>query len=191
MSLRYDSAPTSGCLIQGEILADVWEHRSLLPPTELQERDALPYEAVYHDAVVVLNPWCDLYYDFEARQDAASEGNADSDVPNDKEVPYVFLCDAFEEKKIRARGVNRAVWRGIEKNQDPRYHFLPSAPVGAEETRTLPGLCLDFKKSFAIPTDRMYEGLGVGVSRVAVIPRVFREHLMVRYGYFMARVSLP
>lgn len=187
MPFRYDPPPPSGSLVQGEILQGVWEHRPLLPPTEVEEGTKLRYTSVHHEMTVILNPWCDLAWDFNGRENMEVANDFESDP---KAVPYVFLCDAFEASTIRGReSVNSGVWKVIKNNRDTRYHHLAAAEL-SDGSSSLPELCLDFKKAFALPTAQLYEGLNTGVTRVAIIPRVYREDLMVRFGYFLARVSL-
>lgn len=209
MPLRYDSPGTGGSLQQGEILCDIWEHRALIPAAGIDRGDEVPVRQVFHRRVIVMNPYCDLLWDYRSR-DAPLEFVApeprEADEPGDaieeqdEPVPYVILCDAYVEEEIRNRaGINRGVWQDMKKNNLLRYHFLPEGILERDEAqddlpepRMIPALYLDFKRVFTVPTKLLYPALATDdVGRLARLPDLFREDLAQRFTSFLGRVSLP
>ena len=84
------------------------------------------------------------------------------------------------------------IWKRIRQNQDERYHRFEAAPVGEPPVNQLPDLYLDFRKTMALPTGTLYEGLGSGkVMRLAVVPPVFVHDLMHRFYAYLSRIGLP
>ncbi len=140
---------------------------------------------------------CDLEQDFAVRfsperpADASKLLNRDYEAPH--LTPYVLLCNLYAEERIRGRVAGSDVWRRMKNNQDERYHKLDSAPF-----RTglwfgkFPDLYLDFKKTLALPTEQLCNGLGShSVRRVALVPHTYIHDLIHRFFGFLARVGLP
>lgn len=138
---------------------------------------------------------CDLEQDFYARFSDRRPATVSDVVRRDYSdpplVPYLLLCDMYEETEIRTRmPPGSAAWRRIGKNQDERYHHFEAAGYGGR--RSLPDLYLDFKKTFALPADNVYSGVDSGaVTRVAIVPPIYIHDLMHRFYGFLSRVGLP
>ena len=189
MPFAYEPAPTEPPLRQGELLRNVWLHVAGTV-RELAQGTQLDITSVRHELLVPLNADCDLYWDYEERFPADQPPTTDQTLPH--LVPFVILCGAYTQQEVRNReGVNQGVWRRIEQNQDERYYHLPAAPIGNPATGDLPGLVLDFKKAYGIPTPALYDGMAHGVLRVAMIPPVYLHDLMHRFYAFHSRVALP
>lgn len=194
MSLHYD-VPPNGSLRQGEILRDVRELRSSPAPPGEEAESEIQVFAVEHPLVVVLNSECDLSWDYDARNpDDAGELQSEEVDSLPKSVPYLFLADLHDEATILGRDdVNAGVLKRMSGNRDERYHRLPPGVVSRPEDEIkLPELFIDFKKTFALPTKLVYDGIGNGeITRVAVIPAVYVHHLSQRFHSFHSRVGLP
>jgi hypothetical protein len=124
----------SGPVQQGEILADVWEHRVVDPATELGDRGA-QIASERHPLLMAVTPDCDLLWDFDVRFpdfEVQRTYTAAAGIEiHGKYMAHVLVCDAFAEKEIRnARGMNSTTWRDVTRNKDDRYHTLRAARVG-------------------------------------------------------------
>lgn len=196
---HYDVPAHDGALLQGEIVAGVYEHRALHPPVALEKDFHMPFRSIGHAYMVVMNPICDLEQDFKARFEEGHMRNVTPKDIDDSEpacVPHVLLCDAYTRDKIRPRILGRDLWRRLDNNQDERYHHLASGSVvdylSGCESQVLPDLYLDFRKTLALPCGRLYDGiLSGGIKRIAVLPRLHTCDLAHRYSAFLARVGLP
>lgn len=170
------------------------------PPAQVPEDQQLNVRSIHHRRAVVLNPYCDLLWDYrgrEAPEDFEWDADEEEEVGEDEgPVPYVMLCDAYEEEAIRVpgdpdQGINRKIWERITKHQHDRYHTLPEGEI-ADSDDSLPLLVLDFKRVFTVPTRLFYPALGDGaVERIAIVPDLFREAMIQRFVAFQGRVSLP
>ena len=90
---------------QGEIVGPIWEHRSLVPPSELPSGTEVPIRSVRHELGVVMTPDCDLIWDFESRfaDDAARAAFTPENPEAEKKaaaVPHVLLCEVYDEADI-------------------------------------------------------------------------------------------
>ncbi len=196
MPLKYDIPPNPGPLAQGELLRDIWEHRPRQAPIGFPEGFGFHINSIHHSLMIVMTAACDLEQDYRARfPDGLAEGPY---VPttlcenNPTLVPHVLLCEAYLEGEIRSRIKGSDIWKRIRQNQDERYHHFESAPIGDSYGAAFPDLYLDFKKTLALPTSNMYDGLRTGgVKRVAVVPAVHVHDLIHRYYGFLSRVGLP
>ncbi len=190
----YEPSSRIGPLAQGELLQDVWEHRAIALPNEPSPNDLTPVESERHDFAFVLNAACDLQWDYEARQKLAeTQGpglrSAEAAASNTL-VPCVLLCDAYLRESIRPLVEGRDIWRRIDGNTDIRYHHFASAPV-REGNETIDEVFVDFKKTFSVPTQLLYDAIGAdGITRVGVVPPVY-VHDIQRYFAFHSRVGLP
>lgn len=204
MSLVYREPPSSGPLIQGEILADIWEYRPVRGAVQIPADEPAEVQPISHQLVIVMSPLCDLEWDYQARfgeatavavTDASSEASEPPPVErvHPRLIPHVLLCEVYQETDIRDRpSLNANLWNRITQNQDERYHHLEPGPVGEPSVRDLPDLYLDFKKAFALPTEALYMGLDAGSARrVAVVPPVYIHDLMHRFYGFLSRVGIP
>lgn len=198
MPLRYKDAPgIDAALVQGEILIVVYELR--------QHAASKP-----HSRVIVLTNVCDLEQDHNARikdaevdtsavepdQEKPDETTADRQEPeeNTKYVPYIVLCDLVQtDAMLRRLDIDTGVLEKIQKSQVLRYHHLPAASYGpVQANNTLPELYIDFRKTFALPTEAVYKDIRKGnTSRVAVVPDVYMHDLVQRQHSYLGRVGLP
>ena len=197
MSLRYDASQNAGPLQQGEILADIWELRPRHPTIEPPE--SVQVDSLWHEYMIAMSSACDLEFDFKARfpqeeiQETADESPFEAEQPK-KIVPYVLLCDGYQESKIRnlADLKTKGALDHIDRNQDERYHHLAAGPIGESEEVILPDLYLDFKKIVALPTGSIYEGIRRGgITRVAVVRPPYLQNLTHRLYSFLSRVGIP
>lgn len=203
MPLVYDLPPTSGPLRQGEILADIWEHRPLQAPIAIDQDDPFEFRPIQHPLMVVMTAVCDLEWDYNARfahETAEQHGTAGvvaHDQPevadNDPRlVPHVLLCELYEQNNIRVLIRGSELWKRIRQNQDERYHHLGPGFIGDPPVGQFPDLYLDFKKTIALSTQSLYSESGsVQVPRKAIVPPVYVHDLIQRFYGFLSRVGVP
>jgi len=194
---KYDAPPQVGALRQGELLGEIWEHRPEHPPTALSSDASIQYRSVRHPLVMVMNPDCDLEWDFQSRFPDESTQSTYTPAPEASKpnvlISHVLLCDVYEKGNIINRvPPGRDIWKRIEQNQDERYHHFPPASVCNSLREDLPDLFLDFKKVFGLPTESLYGGLRIhAVSRIALVPPIYIHDLTHRFYGFLSRVGLP
>lgn len=169
MPFVYSEPPTSGPLRQGEILADIWEHRPLPAPVEIpkDQQGNVPVQSIRHLLMIVMTAVCDLEWDYAIRfpkgtdsgeSEAAIQSSASQSLEQEHPtlVPHVLLCEVYEEGTIRHRVPGTDVWKRISHNQDERYHQFHSAFIGEPPVDVLPDQYLDSKKNLALPTESLY-----------------------------------
>lgn len=195
MFSNYNAAPDYGPLLQGEFLADIYEHRPLYPPMVAPEGIEIDYHPIHHPLMVVMNPACDLDWDFKTRfpgTEAIQERDLSESDNLPPLVPHVLLCDAYEYSQVRPRFSGTDLWRRVQENQNERYHHFQAAPIGNPQTGELPDIYLDFKKTIALPFSGLYEALRQnGIKRIATVPAIYVHDLMHRFYGFWSRVGLP
>jgi hypothetical protein len=192
--LSYEPSE-SGALRQGEVLGNVWEY--WVPLTSpLDETIGAPVGKVQHELVIVLTADCDLDQDFNKRfthEESDQRPRISVLEPKDEELSYVLLCDLFLSSQLRLMvSAGRDIWKRITQNQDERYHTF-AAPeseiVRAEQSNDV---IIDFKKTLAIRTAGLYEGVGTqSVTRLGVMAPIYLHDLMHRFYGFLSRVGLP
>lgn len=192
MPLEYQPPPASGPIRQGELLANVWEHRVSVT-TAMQSP---PIESRHHPLIVVLSADCDLLWDFNARfPDFVNEGASrpeQIDEAHPSVISYVLACDLYPADQYRAQVRGSEIWRRITSNQDSRYHSLAGSIETSDHTEQLRHLIMDFKKLFALTVAGLYQGFSSAeVQRVALIPPIYVHDLMQRCFGFLSRVGLP
>jgi len=192
--LCYEDPPSSGALRQGEILGDLWEHRPVRSGGASRGSDGSEIQSLLHPRVIVMTADCDLEQDFTVRFDDDRPGNyvdiLERDYVNSALLPHALLCDVYEATEIRSRTPpGTEGWRRIQQNQNERYHHFGAADVN--QGGELPDLYLDFKKTFALPVEDVYAGLGGKVVRLAVVPPVYLHDVIHRLYNFLSRVGLP
>lgn len=197
MPFKYDAPPEVGALRQGELLGEIWEYRPEHPPIALPQDTSIQYRAVHHPLMMVMNPDCDLEWDFRSRFPDESAQSTYTPAPEASKpnilISHVLLCDVYEKGNIIDRvSPGRDIWKRIEQNQDERYHHFRPAPIGDSSTNELLDLYLDFKKVFGLPTESLYEGLRANaVKRIALVPPTYIHDLTHRFYGFLSRVGLP
>jgi hypothetical protein len=192
--LVYDGPP-QGALRQGEVLYNVWEHRPLAPAVDIQPETTVPVQSLLHSIVVVMTADCDLEQDYRARNPAsapASMREKFAATPGRYYIPYVLLCECYDEDRRRAElPVSSRLWSDVQTNQRERYHHFKEAPV-AQATVTVPTITLDFKRNFTVPTEELYRAIQAGgVTRAAIVPPIYVHDLMHRFYGFLSRVGVP
>ena len=74
-------------------------------------------------------------------------------------IRYLLLCDAYDDvHDIELPGSD--VRRRVNRNQDERYHRLEAGAGLQDPAVEVPAdLFLDFKKTFMVPVDGLYEAI--------------------------------
>lgn len=188
--------PGDGALLQGEILADVWMHTPDVEATKLDEGSTIEVVSTGPALIIVLNNECDLLYDYQAR---FTEGHDANNVPiqfQHKTLPFITACQQYTEEEIRkAEGSpirHSDLWKRVKRNQDERYHRLPS-PLAEKNEAETSLLYMDFKKVLALPTISVYRGIDRvdGIQRIAVLPPPFVYDLAHRFYGYLSRIAVP
>src|SRR5207249_1307244 len=124
------------------------------PLVEAIEGAGTHVRVVRHPLITILSPDCDLEQDYRAR--FVTHGNTEDSNPDI--LVHITVCDAFSAVEIKQRARE---WRRVFRNQNERYHRLSLAslelPTAIEDD-----LFLDFKRTFALPTDKLYDGIASG-----------------------------
>lgn len=181
----YIPAVSGGPLRQGEILSSLEQYLARaadsagMAPVDLRLKT--------HPFAVVLTQDCDLAQDFAGRQGAAQ---------NKLLVPNILMCemDFAEDLKGDADRIARGsdIWKRIVHNKDERFHYLREVTRDADASgEGVAPLLVDFKRSFTLPTEGLYEQLSRNAKRRAILTCPYREHLASRHAFFISRVALP
>lgn len=86
--------------------------------------------------------------------------------------------------QIKAQRLNSSLWKPITKNQNPRYHFLPS-----DVDYQIPELAMDFKAYYTLPFKYF---LSMHKKHyLATVNELFRERLSQRFTNYLNRIGLP
>ena len=195
MPLVYERPSADGALRQGEILAEIWEHRAR---AIIEDTDESPveFDQRLYSHVVILTADCDLEWDFRARFDQLDGGfqaiASDFDESHGSFVPYVLTCELYARDRIRDRpNINTDIWKRIKRNQDERYHRIEPARIAGHDPEELPEFIADFKKVLPLPTGSLYRSISSGhVRRIGIVPPVYVHDLMHRFYGFQSRVGL-
>ena len=168
----------------------------LHPPVEVGEGTSVEVHPVEHPLMMVMTAVCDLEQDFNIRfpdlQHREDPAPAPIDEGHPNVVPHSLLCEAYPHDQIRPRIKGSDIWRRIEQNQDERYHRFPEAQIGDPSVGDLSAIYLDFRKSLALPTSSLYDGLRSNqIQRAAVVPPIHVHDLMHRFYSYLSRVGIP
>ena len=188
----YFTSPESGPLRQGEILNGVSELTFDLDELteDISSESSIKVRVMRHPRTIVLNPDCDLEWDYKAR-----EGDAN---PDTKIISYVLLCDLEDESALRPeRGsspLNRIIKSDhrntVRGNRDERYHYLPASRTSSGSL--LQEFYIDFKRLFAVRTDYLISLTEVKqIERMGILKPPWVQHLSHRFTFFLGRVGLP
>lgn len=79
---------------------------------------------------------------------------------------------------------SKSNWQSIEKNNNPRYHFLSDS-----EEEGLPNLIIDFKIFYTLPYDYIF--FKYTDVYTCSLSELFRESLSQRFFSYHSRVGLP
>jgi len=195
--LIYEPPPKQGALRQGEIVADVWEHRPLVPAASLGEGETAEVRPLVHSLAIVMTADCDLENDYAERFSSGRPTGPQQLLERDYEepvlVPYVLMCDLQREDQIKGQVAGSEIMRRVRSNQDERYHKLAEAPYrnGAWLGST-PDLYTDFKKTFALPTEQVCQAVASnGIRRIALVPHTYIHDLMHRFYGYLSRGGVP
>ena len=189
---KYRSSEEAVALRQGEILSNITHSGVTVSP---DNTNSLRFRKITHAHALIVTPDCDLEWDYQARQNDASQL---------KLMPNVLLCilrTASEQaKRIKSdkttfkRFENSSTWKRITQNKEERYHFLEKFDAVADlQNRGIPfSLCIDFKEFFTVPTEDLYESISSGETlRRCRLVSPYREHFNNRFAYFLSRIGLP
>ena len=178
---------THGCnrISQGDILRDV----KFVIIGENETEIELNYQYI-----VVLSQDCDL-----EQGNILITGNLDCEGTCklfNQFLHCILFVPAFPEEiirsgkhleslfKIKAQRLNTTLWTPIKKNQNPRYHFLPS-----DTEHQIPDLVLDFKAYYTM--SYKYFLSKHKACYLATVNELFREHLSQRFANYLNRIGLP
>lgn len=138
---------------------------------------------------VVMSQDCDLDLDYKARSGELSVTN------NDKYLPSVLVCPAYQEEKFY-EGVHIDGWQmqGVPSSNDKkkiknndeknRVHYL-----SGDTKLSVPFLIIDFKHFYTVPRDLLYSQLNG--TYLVTINELFRERLSQRFANYLSRFGLP
>jgi hypothetical protein len=163
-----------------EILSGVMQHRKSFQSLHAPEPEL---ETITHPQCIVISQDCDLEQDFKVRQNN----------PEASPLPNVLLCQVSFADDLRGNvAPGKDIWKRIIQNKDERYQFLRAVPALQDAANEgLDDLGIDLRRYFSVPTDELYEQFNLGARRRCRLLSPFKEHLMDRLGYFVARVALP
>lgn len=189
-TFSYQPANDGGRLTQGEILLDIREFRPPNNASVLTVSQEVTFSSIVHTKAIVITPDCDLLSDYSTRNSPADEDRHSSSA---RLLEHIQLCDVFTEEEIRSnRGLNSSLWSQVRKNQNERYHTLPSVDEPDFRTTSHPKYFLDFKRMFTIPTEFLYTLLeSKETQRLGIVPPVWIHQLIQRYFAFHSRVGVP
>lgn len=181
----YIPAESDGPLRQGELLSCVEQY---IVKVCGQAPDG-PVDAIrkMHPFAIVLGQDCDLAQDFAGRN---------NELQTKLQVPNVLMCEVDLAENLKrdsdriARGSD--IWKRVVQNKDDRFQYLREVTSTVDAMNEgIPALLIDFKRTFTLPTDVLYEQLKRITKRRTVLASPYREHLSFRYAHFIARVALP
>ena len=134
---------------------------------------------------VVLSQACDLASHFLPSDD------------NDKQLFSVLVCPAYPDFSFRAGNhlselkwsmlrQNSERWGVIQKNNDPRYHYLSSCPDLQVQSTVV-----DFKHYFSLSVQTLSGEYSDNTHYIARLTCPYREHISQRFAAYLSRVGLP
>jgi hypothetical protein len=182
---NYYRKHNAGRAVQGDILKDIMFIEWDVTGTDEKDitfiKNDLPY-------IVILSQDCDLDHDYKNRIDQNTE-------KQDAYLQSILVCPAylmaeFKEgnhlKKLKMQMERKGGdnWKKIQKNIDPRYHYLPG-----KTQFQIPDLILDFKHYYTIPVNFVYKVYPTHY--VASLEELFRESLCQRFSFYLSRIGLP
>lgn len=146
--------------------------------------------------VFVMTNGCDLLFDYEARIAVGGDekaANPDWEQNYHRIIPHLLLCQVFSKAEIKGlhSNLNTKRLQRVGKNQEERLHHLPAFSMDGGAL-TVDEAYLDFKKTYAIPTQAIYDALESGsIGRAAVLVGDYRFDLMHRYFGYLSRIGVP
>lgn len=197
MPLVFQESVSDQLLRQGEILLDIYEHRVLLPCDELDEDADADILSEHHPRLIVMSQDCDLSRDFESREPERclrdpGQIRERRDNAYKYAMSHILVCEVMLEQEIRERIPNTGYLTKIQKNELDRYHRIGPAPLANHEHEGNHDFYLDFRRTFSLATDQLYQSvLDIPERRFGVIPTPYLQNLTHRYFGFLARVALP
>jgi len=134
---------------------------------------------------VILSQDCDLLADFNFREENKSQDKFLLSLL----VSPAFILGSFAQGKHIGNWAMKVFNAGEMdkiKNNDSfkRYHYLK-----AEPSFSIPELVIDFKQSFSLPRDFLYNAKGN--KYIASLNEIFREALSQRFSNYLSRIGLP
>jgi hypothetical protein len=179
MAIKVYAPSTAGVLRQGEIIEALTQPRIDIDKLRAGE---LEVRRITHSLVIVLSQDCDLEQDFSRRAAGQAEDL----------LPSVLFCPAEDAETFRgATTLNSKEWKRVERNNEPRYHFLRAVQASEDaKGEGLPALAVDFKLYFALSTEESYYWLESAVRRCQ-LQSPYLEHLATRFVAYFSRIALP
>ena len=144
----YCEAPTSGELIQGELLGPI---AHVIPQVSLDvdvEVPSGPSRRIRHDLAFVMTSDCDLLSDFLARTAMTSASDLDTHPSALYGVTLVEAHLAANAGALRKEIASGKVMTRLKDNQIERYHYLEACSA---IPAVVAPLFIDFRKSFVVP----------------------------------------
>jgi hypothetical protein len=177
-------------LNQGELIGPLFHSDAIVSASGTAEGSEVALRPVHHRMALVMTSDCDLYGDFHTRFPASGQAPPEPDL-DPSTLFGINLLDVFPFKDLRE--LRPSVKSGderkrIEKNQNERYHVIP----GESRIRAVRDpICVDFRRSFNVPSSQLYDALSGDVKRIAWLASPFLFDLIHRYYGFLARIGVP
>lgn len=186
----YIRSQPGGPIRQGEILSNVLQHK--INTESIGHPELTEVDQVIHVLAIVLSQDCDLEQDFTARQ-RLSEAGAFADPLDERLLPNILLCFLATEGSILATlPAGTTIRNRFWQNKEDRYQFLRGVePNQDAQNAGIPGLGIDFRRYFTVPTDELYRQLDFSCVRRCRLAPQYLEHLSCRFANFLSRVGLP
>jgi hypothetical protein len=177
VGFEFGPPTPQGALLQGDLLSGVVEYR-VIDTSDAKKPLVKPFPRPF---CVVISASCDLFFDFRQRSDP-EEGK------EHKLLEAIWLTLLFEKRQIHDLGIQGSDWNAIKSKHRSRFHLLD----GPSSEPRLPVLLADFKRSFGIAPETIYDQVKQGqVKKLGSIPNVYLHDLMQRCYSFLGRVSTP
>lgn len=178
----YESWPSER-LQQGDILRDVTVAEARTNASGSADITTRTFRYI-----VILSQDCDLLQDFDNRSDT-------NRATQDKYLQHIVFSPAYiatafqsgkhlEELKLQMTQWKGGEWDKIIKNNNPRYHYLPSA-----DDLQIPDLVLDFKHMVSSLREVLYSQ--AKATYRGTVAELYREQLATRLAHFFSRIALP
>lgn len=176
----------AGPLRQGEILSSV--EQFVVHINTQDPEGPVGVRIKRHPFAVVLAQDCDLAQDFKGRSgDSAPEPKLI--------IPNILLCEVDLAENLKAGGTiapGSDIWKRIVQNKDERFQYLRGVSTDVDALGIgIQPLLVDFKRTFTVSTELLYEQLQKATKRRTVLTSPYLEHLSARYASFISRVALP
>ncbi len=170
----YESVNSNGELKQGDILL---EFPIFEPPDnylDLLDKGESIESCVRFQDVIVMSQSCDL----------TTQANGK------RKTDYVLLCQIYFKDHLESNYSEyrkKEFWETVRKGSKLDFHLLNDCN---SEDNTCSFILVDFKRTYSVKFDILYEFAFRKKSRLRLLPP-YREHLSQRFARFFMRVGLP